>query len=306
MDFLTRVDPKVLLVGVTIAACCSLLSTFVVLRRMSMIAEGVAHAGYGGFGVALILGYFFSFDYGTLTERIITGTFCLATALGIGYVTRSKKVHDDSAIGIFLVATMALGYLLTQIRVTAFPGAGLRPPKTESLLFGDFIAVNWNDALVAGVTAAICFIAVALFYHQLLYTTLDEEMARVNGVPTRWINTLLLVLVTLVIAVGARMIGVLMITAMMIIPGATGAMLSRRFGGVLAASIGVGVGGTFLALVLEYNTVLANFAPGPVLVLMLFVIFAVVWTIRHFFKPKVAELADDAPARGHDHHGHSH
>ena len=309
LDFITALDYKTcdFIIGLSIAACCSLLSTYIVLRRMALISEGVAHAGFGGFGVALMLGVVFPGAYSGLGERLITGAFCLATALAIGYFTRSKRVHDDSAIGIFLVASVALGQLLIKIRVKYFNTPGLSIPSTEQLLFGDFVAVNWLDAVLAVATAVICIVLIASLFHEFLYTTLDEEMARVNGVPTRAINTLLLFLISLVIVVGVRMVGFLMITAMTIIPGATAAMISRRFGGVMAASVAVGVGGMLISLLLAFNTKLSNFPPGPILVLVLFLIFGVTWTIRQVFRAKPIELPDTGTPAPHDHaHSHSH
>jgi zinc transport system permease protein len=232
--------------------------------------------------------------------------------MAIGFFTRSKRVHDDSAIGIFLVASMALGLLLIKLRVQYFPTPNMRTVNTEALLFGDFIAVDWVDSLLALATAIACFAVIGLLFHEFLYTTLDEEMARVNGVPTRMVNTLQLVLISLVIVVGVRMVGFLMITAMTIIPGATAAMISRRFGGVMAASLSVGVGGTLLALFAALNplklnalSALQKFPPGPILVLTLFAIFGVTWTIRQLFKPKLIEIPADNAEGGHEHR-HTH
>src|SRR5205085_287851 len=91
-----------LMVGPIIGATCALLSVYVVLRRMALIAEGVSHAGYGGIAVAILVGSFVPGMRGNVWQEIFTGIFCLGTALMIGYVTRRKRVSEDSAIGIFL------------------------------------------------------------------------------------------------------------------------------------------------------------------------------------------------------------
>jgi zinc transport system permease protein len=267
---------------------------------MALIAEGVAHAGFGGLGVAILLGQVFSFAVDSLWGKLIIGVFCVATALGIRFITRSRKVHDDSAIGIFLVASIALGLALIKI-AAAFGPVRISP---EAALFGEMAAATWLSAIVVSSCAVVTILVIWLFYHQFLYVTLDEEMARVNGVATGLVNTLQLILVSLIVVVGARVVGALMITALMIIPGATGAMLSRRFGGVMAGSLLTGVGGTALALTLNFNTKLNIFQPGPVIVLTLFVIFAGVWIFRHAFKPKVVALEAESP--GDSHAGHSH
>ena len=298
------------IVGICIALTCSLLSTYIVLRRMALISEGVSHAGFGGIGVALVLGYYIpaiGTDPASVGSRVVTGLFCLATALLINYVTRGRKVSHDSAIGIFLVATVALGDILLNIYST-LPGASKSVGGgVEQLLFGNFLAARAADDLLATAMVLVCCTIVGLFYNQFLYATLDEEMARVNGVNTRLINFLLLAMISLVIVIGVRMVGFLMITAMTIIPAATANMLSRRFGGVLLASLAIGVLGTVVALVLALNSdTLSGFPAGPILVLTLFAIFVVVWTFRQLIKPRLIEAPEPAPDHDHATHSHGH
>jgi zinc transport system permease protein len=291
-----------LMAGPMIGATCALLSVYVVLRRMALIAEGVSHAGFGGIAVAVLVGYFVPPLDNDVAREIITGIFCLGTAMLMGYVTRRKRVSEDSAIGIFLVASVAIGMLLLSVRRSLPANGHAIPVDVEALLFGSPAAVSQSDAITAGITMLVVFAIIGALYYQFLYTTLDEEMARINGVNTRLINTLLLAIISLVIVTSARMVGFLMITALTIIPGATANMISRRFVGVLIASLIIGTGGTFgavcVATVLPYD-------PGPLVVLTLFLIFAVVWAFRHFFKPRVALDEDPAAAAPHD-HAHEH
>ena len=165
---------KSLIVGLALAATCSLLSVYVVLRRMAMISEAIAHSGIGGIAVALLLGYFYPPADGPITRQLITGLFCITTALAIGYVARSRRVTEDSAIGIFLVASLALGILLLSIRAH-FPvlRGQTRPASIESVLFGDLLSVNASDVWVSLIAMAIIFILVFALYNELLYTTLD-------------------------------------------------------------------------------------------------------------------------------------
>ncbi len=288
--------------GPTIALICSVLSVYVVLRRMAMISEGVSHAGYGGIGTALLLGYYFSFFDTSVWQQVITALFCLGTALLIGYITRAKKVTEDSAIGIFLVAALALGTLLIDIR-RRFPD-GLRntPMEMDKLLFGDIGFVTKQDMWVALTAAAVILGFVYLFYYELLYTTLDEEMARVNGVRTRIIHSVLLALISVTIVVSVRMVGFLMITALTIIPGATATMLSRKFGHVMATSICIGVGGVTGSLFLAISYPFSRYSSGPIIVLTLFVIFASVWVFRHFIRP--SKFRGDPHGLGHVGHVH--
>ena len=284
-----------LLAGPLIGAMCSLLSVYVVLRKMALISEGVSHAGFGGVAVAILLGYYLAALDSPYWQTVIIGVFCLATAVLIGWVSRRQRVSEDSAIGIFLTATVAFGMILIKYRAMLPPVYGpegkprsLPPPSLEALLFGQFSQVVAEDVVVLAAGAVVIFGVIFALYHEFLYTTLDEEMARINGVKTRLINTLLLFMISLVICVCVRMVGFLMITALMIIPGATANLVSRRFGGVLVASLAVGTLGTcaatWAALVPPFN----RYPPGPLVVLPLFGAFAAVWAWRHFVKAKAA------------------
>jgi len=306
-DSMIYIARHLLIAGPMIGATCALLSVYVVLRRMALIAEGVSHAGFGGISIAVLMGYFFPMLDNDIWRQIITGVFCLGTAMLMGYVTRRKRVSEDSAIGIFLVASIALGMLMLSIR-RGLPSNGHPiPVDVEQLLFGSFATVNQSDTIIAGSAMVFVFAVIGLFYYQFLYTTLDEEMARINGVNTRFINTLLLTIISLVIVVCARMVGFLMITALTIIPGATANMISRRFAGVLIASVLIGTLGTFLAVCLSTIAPMNTYDPGPLVVLTLFLIFGAVWVFRHLFKPKaIADGGTESAAPAPSDHIHPH
>jgi zinc transport system permease protein len=288
-----------MIVGPVIAAACALLSVFVVLRGMAMISEGVAHAGVGGLGVALLAGVFASALDTPLWQQVITCVFCTVTALLIGYVTHSKKVSEDSAIGIYLTATLALGALLVYVR-HQLHGHGTVPPSVDDVLFGSVVSTTPTDVYVALAIAAVIFGTIFSMYHAFIYTALDEDMARINGVPVRIINILLMVMVSVQVVVAGRVVGLLMVNALMIIPGATARMISNSFGRVLLAALVISVGGVAgsLLLVILMGTVpaLVGCPPGPVIVLVQFLIFVLVWIIRHNVKFKAVEQEPQVPA----------
>lgn len=308
-QFITRLEimQYVLLAGPVIGAVCSLLSVFIVLRRMALISEGVSHSAFGGISAAILLGIWIPAIDSHMGWGFVAGLFCVATAFLIGYVSRKKRVSEDSAIGIFLVTTLALGHvMLKTVRIL-----GKTPPNVEAILFGDFANINGTDLAILSVVLLAVGATIFLLFHQFLYTTLDEEMARINGVNTRLINMLLLVMISLVIVVSVRMVGALIITALMIIPGATANLISRRFGGVLLASILIGTLGSSVATGFALVSPLNQYSTGPLIVLLLFVVFAAVWAYRNFVKPRpINPDAAAAPAQretpGAFGHGHSH
>jgi ABC-type Mn2+/Zn2+ transport system permease subunit len=283
LPFYLHLMRYVLIVGPLMAAVCALLSVFVVLRRMAMISEAVAHAGLGGMALSLLLGYWWGFFNTYWGQELVTGGFCITTALLIGLFSRGRDVTVDSAIGIFLVAAVASGVVMLLVR-RVLPGPVPMPLDIETVLFGSINSVNAVDAWLIGGVAAAVFAVVFLMLPSFVYTSMDEEMARINGVKTWLVHLLLLVMVSAVITVAARMVGTLMINALMILPGATARMISRRFGGVLAASLLVGVlgvSGSLLASIFMAGVPWLRAVPtGPVLVLTLFAIFVFVWALR--------------------------
>jgi ABC-type Mn2+/Zn2+ transport system permease subunit len=289
---------NVLIAGPLLAAVCSLLSVFVVLRGMAMIGEGIAHSGIGGLGIALLIGLMASFLDNTFSQVIITGLFCTGTALFIGYVSHGKHVSEDSAIGICLAAAVAVGIVALTIRHYLHGTAGT-PPSLEDMLFGSINAIGPQDVYATAALAAAVFAIVFSMYKAFLYTALDEEMARINGVPVGLINTLLLMMVSMVIVLAMRMVGLMMINALIIIPGATARLLSRRFGQVVLTSLAVGVlgmsGGLLLAIALALRPPLDRIPTGPIMVLTLFAIFVCVWAYRKIVKPKVRRPDGSVP-----------
>lgn len=285
LAFYLHLMRNVLIVGPLLAAVCALLSVFVVLRRMAMISEAVAHAGLGGLALSLLLGYWWAFANTYWGQGFITGAFCVATALLIGLFSRGRDVTVDSAIGIFLVASVACGVVMMFIR-RMLPGPNPMPLNPETVLFGSINSVNSTDAWLIGVVAVGVFAVIFLMLPSFTYAAMDEEMARVSGVKTWLVHLLLLIMVSVVITVAARMVGTLMINALMILPGATARMMSRRFGGVLAISLIVGVlgvcGGLAASILMTSAPYLSAVPTGPVLVLTLFLIFLGTCLVRQF------------------------
>lgn len=296
LPFYLHLMRYVLIIGPIMAAVCALLSVFVVMRRMAMISEAVAHAGLGGLALSLLLGYWWGFANSYWGQELITGGFCIGTALLIGLFSRGRDVTVDSAIGIFLVASVALGVVMLFVR-RMLPGPNPMPLDPEAVLFGSINSVGATDVWLISIVSVAVFAVVFLMLPSFIYTSMDEEMARVNGVKTWLVHLLLLIMVSTVIAVAARMVGTLMINALMILPGATARMLSRRFGGVLAISIVVGVlgvsGGLLGSICMTGVPWLGSVPTGPVLVLTLFVIFLITWIARriHFGKRRLAMVA---------------
>jgi zinc transport system permease protein len=258
------------------------LSVFVVLKRMSFVGEGIAHSAFGGVGVALLAALLIPSLEPALARDGIVAIFCLATALGIGWTSRRGKVAEDTSIGIWLVAAMALGLVLLQFRVKLVAdlisqgrlsrGQLGYTPLFEQILFGDILFMTAHEAVVAWILALLVLAAVAAFFKEIVFFALDEETARVFAVPTEAIYYIFLAVLSLVIVLAMRSLGVILASALVILPGATARLWSNHIGWVTAISAGVGTAGLVAGLMLSIS--LGRYSPGPLIVLTMTSMFA--------------------------------
>ena len=269
-----------LIAGVAVGTVCSLLSVVVVLKRMAFIGEGVSHAGFGGVGTALILGL------GGMSQDAVVMMFCVMTGVLIGVLSRKRHVEPDSAIGILLVLAMALGVLLTDVwrNVRSEPwyverfGVPSNPPSFEQLLFGSLLTISPTHMwLAVGLSAAIV-LTLVLFYKEILFFTFAEPVSAVFGVRTGPIYYLLLVLLSLTIVLSMKLAGFLLVSALLVIPGATALLWSRKMSVVLIVSWCVGMAGVVGGLLLSLEV--GHLSSGPCIVAVLGTIFGLTLAVR--------------------------
>lgn len=271
---------QALVAAVAVGTLCSLLSVVVVLKRMAFVGHGVSHAGFGGIGTAILLGL------AGWSQDLLIMLFCLATGIGVGMLSRKKKLEPDSAIGILLVIAMAWGVFMTdlwrQVRFESWYvnifGNTPNPPSWEMMLFGSLISVSEQNMWLA-VIAAILIIAIGIaFFKEIVFFTFDEKASQVFGVRTGFIYYLILILLSVTIVLSIRLAGLLLVSALLVIPGATGLLLSRKLKMVLLWSwlcgmIGM-VGGVLLSL--QFGRI----SSGPCIVGMLGLVFGIAWVLN--------------------------
>jgi len=254
--------------GLLVGAICSALSVFVVLRRMAFIGQGISHAAFGGVALGLLL--FADQAEPTPAVNLITAVFCVATALAIGKVGRSARLSEDSAIGIFLVVSMALGVVFLSLRKSF-------TPDLMGYLFGSLLAISATDLLVIAALAVVVGGALVFLFKELVFITFDEEQARTVGVPAAALHTLLLVLLALTVVMAVKVAGIVLVTAFLVIPGSTARLLARRVAGMVAWALLFGVLSVALGVYLSF---LFNIPSGATVVLVQFVAFLGVWGWR--------------------------
>ncbi|HUV35364.1 MAG TPA: metal ABC transporter permease [Patescibacteria group bacterium] len=239
-----------LLAAVLVGVACGIVGTLVVVKRIVFISGGIAHAAFGGIGLGYLLG----------VNPVLTAIpFSLLAALGIGTLSRKIEISEDSAIGILWSLGMALGILFIGLA----PGYA---PDLFSYLFGSILTVPLSDIYVMLALDLIIIVLVALFYKELVASSFDEEFSGLLGVPTRIIYMLLLCLVALSIIVLIRVVGIILVIALLTIPAAIARQWTARMHRMMIAAAAVAVVLGILGLWVSY---LLDIASGATIVLLL-------------------------------------
>lgn len=271
-----------LIAGAAIAVVASLISVLVALKRLAFIGQGITHAGFGGVGLAAFLGL------GGLSGDLVVFLFCVVTGVSIGWLSRNRRLQIDTAIGIVLVAAMALGILLAQLRLPmrqfawyrAMIGEGATGPLPwEAILFGNILYVNQADMWLAILVGAILLGLLALLFKEIVFYAFDEPVSSVFGVPVAAIHYGVLVALAILIVLAMKLAGLILVNALLVIPGATATLLSRRLSEVLWTSLIVGEIGMVGGYLLSFQILGGQLPTGPFIVLLLSAQFAaaLVW-----------------------------
>jgi ABC-type Mn2+/Zn2+ transport system permease subunit len=267
---------RALFAGTLIGIVCAVIGTYVVLKGLSFIGAGIAHASFGG----VALGFYLN-----LNPVLTAVIFCLATAWGIGLVSRKGRVKEDTAVGIFFASTMALGILLI----------GLMRGYNVDLfgyLFGSILAVSRDDVWITLGLGAAVLLLVLLFFKELLFVTFDAEMAAVTGVPAARIYFLLITLIALTVVLSIKVVGIVLVSALLVTPAAAAYQLTENFRRMMLLSILIGVSSTVGGLLLSDRL---NTASGATIVLLSTLIFFIAAVISPRRRRRHHTVPDDAP-----------
>lgn len=243
---------RALIASVTIGISCGLIGTYIILRRMALIGDALAHAVLPG----VVIGFMIA---GKNQAALFFGAVAagIVTVLLISAVHRNTKIKEDTSIGIIFTGAFALGILLvSQLKQVHI--------DLSSYLFGDVLGVSSGDIVLSLVIMFIILICVVLFYKQLLITSFDPTMAAVIGISVTFIHYMLMMLLSMSIVAGLQSVGVILIIAMLITPPATAYLLSSDLKVILILSSVFGILSAVIGLYLSYYF---NFASGASIVL---------------------------------------
>ncbi|MCD6203052.1 MAG: metal ABC transporter permease [Methanophagales archaeon] len=228
---------------------CGIVGVYVVVKRIVFISGGIAHAAFGGIG----LGYFLG-----LNPVLGVIPFSIASALSMGIVSRRTKIPEDTAIGILWATGMALGIIL----VALTPGYA---PDLFGYLFGNILTVSRSDIMLMLLLDAVIIGVVALYHHEFEAICFDEEYATAIGLRTERLYLLLLCLIALTVVALIRVVGIILVIALLTMPAAISRRFSARMHGMIVRSVALSAILTFCGLLLAY---LFNLPSGATIVLV--------------------------------------
>lgn len=227
---------RALVAGALVGTVCAVVGTYVVLRGLAFIGDAISHAAFPGVVASFILGG---------PYLLGAAIAAVATAVGIGFVTRRTGIRADTAIGVLFAGTFAFGiFLFSTIR--GYVG------DLFSFLFGYLLAIDPGELATLGLLAGLVLLVVAILWKELLYATFDPLGAAASGLPVGRLEYLFLALVAVTIVLSLQAVGIILVVAMLVTPAATAQLLAARFGSLMRLAIAIGVATSLGGLYLSY------------------------------------------------------
>ena len=240
--------------GIAISLVCSTVGLFLVLRKYSLFGDALAHSAFGGVALGLFLGV-----YPLWAAYVVS----ILSALGLTKIRQKFDISGDAIIAILLSSGIAIGIVLISL-------SGGFSIDIFSFLFGSILLVSTeNVIIVLGLCAAI-FIILITGYRKFMYITFSEEQAQVSGIPVQKLNYLLIAIAGITVVTSMQLVGVLLVSALFVIPNVTAMMFKRSFKQTVILSMSFSVFSTVAGIMISYPL---DIAPSGMVVLLAIMLF---------------------------------
>lgn len=257
---------RAFLAGLGVSVTCAILGVFLVLRRDAMVGHGLAHVTFGGVALGLLL---------YVTPILMALAVSVLSALGILKLKERAGMFGDTAIGIISSLGMAMGIFLVSL-------AGSFNLDLFGYLFGNVLAIAPEEVWVAFSLALAVLIALALFYQEFVFLTFDPESAKASGVQVRRLDTLMAVLTAVTVVIGMKVVGILLISALLVIPAAAALQVARSFKEALLISAVLAAISSVCGLLTSFYF---DWPPSGTIVLISGILFLFLFLARHQRRP---------------------
>jgi zinc transport system permease protein len=231
-----------LICAVLLAVMCAVLGSLLVTRGLSLLGDGLAHATFGGVGIALLLG--------ATMEAAVWFSLPSAVLVAVAVVAlgRRTKMASDSLVGVFFAIALAIG--IATIHTAARRGTGV---DVESVLFGNILGIESSEMTVVASVSLVVLLMLSLIGTRLAYANFYGELAQLSGVRVAIAEYILLITAAVVAVIAARSVGIMLVNAWLVIPATIGRHLSRQFGVMIFIAVGSAVLGSCIGLILSYH-----------------------------------------------------
>ena len=259
---------RALIVGLLVALCASLLGVSLVLKRFSMIGDGLSHVGFGALAIAAAA---------NIAPLYLAIPVCIAASFLLLRMSESTRIKGDAAIAMLSAGSLAIGVMVISMTT------GMNT-DVYNYMFGSILSLSQGDAVLSAVLSAVVLVLFVLFYPRLFAVTFDESFARATGIPTRTYNAALATLSSVTVVLGMRMMGALLISSLVIFPVLTAMRIGKRYLSVTILSAIVAIVGFFLGMVISFVYETPSGASIVCVNIVLFGLFAVVGGILNAVK----------------------
>jgi zinc transport system permease protein len=240
---------RALLAALFLGPLCAFLGVFVTARRMAFFSDTISHAALAG----IALGFWWGLEDPTVPMIAVS----IAVAAGMIWLKKKTELLTDTIMALLLSGSVSVGIIALKLLKT-------QQGDIHRFLFGDIIAVSWQDVWLAGMICAV--IGVIIFYRLSAMTlfTAHEDLAHVSGVPIQRLEYLFVLVLTITVAVSIRLLGIILVTSLIVIPPATARNISRNLRQQIVLSVAVGLIGSLSGVGLSYYF---DLPCGPTIVL---------------------------------------
>ncbi len=255
---------RALIAGILVAILCSSLGMFLVLRRLSLIGDGLAHLTFGSVAIGMFLRVY---------PPYMAIPLSLLGSLAIMRIMEKARIYGDSAIGIISSAGIAIGIIITSI-------SGGFNVDLFSYLFGNILTIRKDEIIITLFLTISVLLLIYIFYDELIATSFDEDLAKISGINTKKINNLLILITAFTVVISMRVVGILLVSSFLILPNVSALQIAKNFRSAIFISSSIAILAVVLGIIISF---VFNLPASGSIVLVNLVFFILSLTLRRFF-----------------------
>lgn len=261
---------RALVVGVLVSLCASLLGTSLVLKRYSMIGDGLSHVGFAALAIAYPLGF---------SPLYISIPICVIAAFFLLQLKDSAKIKGDAATALMCSGALAVGVMVISLTT------GMNTDVCN-YMFGSILAMSRSDLYISVVLSIAVLILYVMFFHRLFAVTFDEAFAEATGTNVRLYNMVIAILTAVTVVLGMRMMGTLLISSLIVFPALTAMRVTKKFKTTVILSAGIALFCFFVGLIFSY---LHSVPTGACIVVTNIIAFILFWSVEKWKEERTVQ-----------------